>query len=155
MLENNLDPDVAEKPEELIVYGGTGRAARSWEAFDTIVATLKRLRGDQTMLVQSGKAVGVFETHEDAPRVLISNAMLVPAWATGDEFRRLEGLGPDHVRADDRGLLDLHRQPGHRPGNLRDVRRRGEGLRRRPRRAGWSSRRASAEWAARSRSPRR
>jgi len=93
MLENNLDPDVAEKPEELIVYGGTGRAARSWEAFDSIVATLKRLRANETMLVQSGKAVGVFETHEDAPRVLISNSMLVPAWATGDEFRRLEGLG--------------------------------------------------------------
>jgi urocanate hydratase len=93
MLENNLDPDVAEKPDELIVYGGTGRAARSWEAFDTIVRTLKRLRGNETMLVQSGKAVGVFETHEEAPRVLISNAMLVPAWATGEEFRRLEGLG--------------------------------------------------------------
>jgi urocanate hydratase len=93
MLENNLDPDNAEKPEELIVYGGTGRAARSWEAFDSIVATLERLESNQTMLVQSGKAVGVFETHEDAPRVLISNSMLVPAWATGDEFRRLEGLG--------------------------------------------------------------
>src|SRR4029453_11455662 len=93
MLENNLDPDNAEKPEELIVYGGTGRAAGSWEAFDSIVATLKRLESNQTMLVQSGKAVGVFETHEDAPRVLISNSMLVPAWATGDEFRRLEGLG--------------------------------------------------------------
>jgi len=93
MLENNLDPEVAEKPDELIVYGGTGRAARSWEAFETIVETLKRLRSNETMLVQSGKAVGVFETHEDAPRVLISNSMLVPAWATGDEFRRLEGLG--------------------------------------------------------------
>jgi urocanate hydratase len=75
------------------VYGGTGKAARNWECFDTIVATLKRLEGNQTMLVQSGKAVGVFETHEDAPRVLIANAMLVPAWATGEEFRRLEGLG--------------------------------------------------------------
>ena len=93
MLENNLDPDNAERPEELIVYGGTGRAARNWECFDRIVATLKRLKGTETMLVQSGKAVGVFETHEDAPRVLISNSMLVPAWATGDEFRRLEGLG--------------------------------------------------------------
>ena len=93
MLENNLDPEVAERPGELIVYGGTGRAARSWEAFDTIVATLRRLRSNETMLVQSGKAVGVFETHEDAPRVLISNSMLVPAWATGEEFRRLEGLG--------------------------------------------------------------
>ncbi|MEX1243701.1 MAG: urocanate hydratase [Thermoanaerobaculia bacterium] len=93
MLENNLDPEVAEKPDELIVYGGTGRAARSWKCFDTIVETLRRLRGNETMLVQSGKAVGVFETHEEAPRVLISNAMLVPAWATGEEFRRLEGLG--------------------------------------------------------------
>jgi urocanate hydratase len=93
MLENNLDPDVAEKPDELIVYGGTGKAARNWECFDAIVATLKRLSSRETLLVQSGKPVGVFETHEDAPRVLISNAMLVPAWATGDEFRRLEALG--------------------------------------------------------------
>jgi urocanate hydratase len=93
MLENNLDPDVAEKPDELIVYGGTGKAARNWEAFDAIVATLKRLSSRETLLVQSGKPVGVFETHADAPRVLISNAMLVPAWATGDEFRRLEALG--------------------------------------------------------------
>ncbi len=93
MLENNLDPENAEKPAELIVYGGTGRAARNWECYDSIVATLKRLKSNETMLVQSGKAVGVFETHEDAPRVLISNSMLVPAWATGDEFRRLEGLG--------------------------------------------------------------
>ena len=93
MLENNLDPDVAEKPQDLIVYGGTGKAARNWECFDAIVATLKRLGSDETLLVQSGKPVGVFRTHEDAPRVLISNAMLVPAWATGEEFRRLEGLG--------------------------------------------------------------
>ena len=93
MLENNLDPEVAEKPQELIVYGGTGKAARNWECFDAIVETLKRLNSDETLLVQSGKPVGVFRTHADAPRVLISNAMLVPAWATGDEFRRLEGLG--------------------------------------------------------------
>jgi urocanate hydratase len=93
MLENNLDPEVAEKPQELIVYGGTGKAARNWECFDAIVETLKRLADDETLLVQSGKPVGVFRTHEDAPRVLISNAMLVPAWATADEFRRLEGLG--------------------------------------------------------------
>jgi urocanate hydratase len=93
MLENNLDPDVAEKPEELIVYGGTGKAARNWECFDAIVATLKRLRGDETLLVQSGKAVGVFPTHADAPRVLIGNSLLVPAWATGHEFRRLEAMG--------------------------------------------------------------
>ena len=93
MLENNLDPEVAEKPDELIVYGGTGKAARNWESFDAIVETLKRLGDDETLLVQSGKPVGVFRTHPDAPRVLISNAMLVPAWATADEFRRLEGLG--------------------------------------------------------------
>jgi urocanate hydratase len=93
MLENNLDPDVAEKPDELIVYGGTGKAARNWECFDRIVATLKRLRGDETLLVQSGKPVGVFPTHPDAPRVLIANSLLVPAWATGEEFRRLEGMG--------------------------------------------------------------
>jgi urocanate hydratase len=93
MLENNLDPEVAEKPDELIVYGGTGRAARNWECFEAIVATLKRLRDDETLLVQSGKPVGVFQTHGDAPRVLIANSLLVPAWATGEEFRRLEGLG--------------------------------------------------------------
>ena len=90
---NNLDPEVAERPEDLVVYGGTGRAARSWEAFDAIVRELKRLGGDQTLLVQSGKPVGVFDTHEWAPRVLISNSMLVPEWATWDEFRRLEAMG--------------------------------------------------------------
>src|ERR671935_1783607 len=93
MLMNNLDPEVAERPEDLVVYGGTGRAARSWEAFDAIVRELRTLEGDQTLLVQSGKPVGVFDTHEWAPRVLISNAMLVPEWATWDEFRRLEALG--------------------------------------------------------------
>lgn len=93
MLMNNLDPDVAELPEQLIVYGGSGRAARSWPDFDRIVATLQRLENDETLLVQSGRAVGVVKTHPDAPRVLISNAMLVPKWATWDEFRRLEALG--------------------------------------------------------------
>ncbi len=93
MLMNNLDPDVAEKPDELIVYGGSGKAARNWEAYDAIVATLKRLENDETLLVQSGKPVAVFKTYEEAPRVLISNAMLVPAWANWDEFRRLEALG--------------------------------------------------------------
>jgi urocanate hydratase len=93
MLHNNLDPDVAERPDELIVYGGSGRAARSWPDFDRIVATLKRLEDDETLLVQSGRAVGVLKTHPDAPRVLISNSMLVPKWATWDEFRRLEALG--------------------------------------------------------------
>ncbi len=93
MLMNNLDPDVAEKPDELIVYGGTGKAARNWECFDAIVTTLRQLENDETLLVQSGKPVGVFKTHTDAPRVLISNSMLVPHWATWDEFRRLESLG--------------------------------------------------------------
>jgi urocanate hydratase len=93
MLMNNLDPDVAERPQDLVVYGGTGRAARSWEAFDAIVRTLKGLRDDETLLVQSGKPVGVFRTHEWSPRVLIANSNLVPEWATWDEFRRLEDLG--------------------------------------------------------------
>jgi urocanate hydratase len=93
MLMNNLDPEVADRPEDLVVYGGTGRAARSWDAFDAIVRELKALKGDQTLLVQSGKPVGVFDTHEWAPRVLIANSLLVPEWATWDEFRRLEALG--------------------------------------------------------------
>jgi urocanate hydratase len=93
MLMNNLDPEVAEHPEALVVYGGTGRAARSWEAFDAIVRTLRILEADETLLVQSGKPVGVFRTHPDAPRVLIANANLVGRWATWDEFRRLERLG--------------------------------------------------------------
>jgi urocanate hydratase len=93
MLMNNLDPDVAERPEDLVVYGGTGRAARSWDAFDAIVATLRDLADDETLLVQSGKPVGVFRTHEWSPRVLIANSNLVPEWATWDEFRRLEALG--------------------------------------------------------------
>lgn len=93
MLMNNLDPDVAERPQDLVVYGGTGRAARSWEAFDVIVRELKDLKSDETLLVQSGKAVGRFRTHEDAPRVLLANSLIVPRWATWDEFRRLEGLG--------------------------------------------------------------
>jgi urocanate hydratase len=93
MLMNNLDPEVAERPEQLIVYGGIGKAARNWECYDAIVATLKRLKNDETLLVQSGKAVGVFKTHENAPRVLIANANLVPHWGTWDEFRRLDALG--------------------------------------------------------------
>src|SRR5438552_15211698 len=81
MLMNNLDPEVAERPAELVVYGGIGKAARNWECFDAICRELRRLANDETLLVQSGKPVGVFKTHEDAPRVLISNSMLVPAWA--------------------------------------------------------------------------
>jgi urocanate hydratase len=93
MLMNNLDPDVAEKPRELIVYGGTGKAARDWNCFRAIVRSLQTLAGDETLIVQSGKPVAVFQTHPEAPRVLIANALLVPRWATWDEFRRLEGLG--------------------------------------------------------------
>src|SRR5512141_726335 len=93
MLMNNLDPDVAERPDDLIVYGGSGRAARSWAAFDAIVETLKRLEHDETMVVQSGKPVAVFRTHPWAPRVIIANALLVPAWANWDTFRDLEDRG--------------------------------------------------------------
>jgi urocanate hydratase len=93
MLMNNLDPEVAERPQDLVVYGGTGKAARSWEAFDVIVRELRELGDDETLLVQSGKAVGRFRTHPDAPRVLIANSNLVPHWGTWDEFRRLEQLG--------------------------------------------------------------
>jgi urocanate hydratase len=93
MLMNNLDPEVAERPQDLVVYGGTGKAARSWEAFDVIVRELEALEADETLLIQSGKAVGKFRTHRDAPRVLIANSLLVPAWATWDEFRRLEAMG--------------------------------------------------------------
>jgi urocanate hydratase len=93
MLMNNLDPEVAEHPDQLIVYGGSGRAARSWPAYDAIVRTLTDLQGDETLLVQSGKPVGVMRTHEWAPRVLIANSNLVPQWATWEEFRRLESLG--------------------------------------------------------------
>lgn len=93
MLHNNLDAEVAERPEDLIVYGGSGKAARNWDSFDAIVKSLKELDNDETLLVQSGKPVGIFKTHTDAPRVIISNSMLVPDWATWDEFRRLEKLG--------------------------------------------------------------
>jgi urocanate hydratase len=93
MLMNNLDPDVAERPADLIVYGGSGKAARNWECFHAIVSTLERLGNDETLLVQSGKPVGVVRTQEEAPRVLLANANLVPRWATWDEFRRLEALG--------------------------------------------------------------
>ena len=93
MLMNNLDPDVAERPEELVVYGGIGRAARDWESFDKLVSVLRRLEADETLLVQSGKPVGVFRTHADAPRVLIANSNLVPRWATWDHFNELDRKG--------------------------------------------------------------
>src|SRR5438067_8883199 len=93
MLCNNLDPAVAERPEDLVVYGGTGKAARDWPSSHALVRTLRELGGDETMLVQSGRPVGVFRTHEWAPRVLIANSNLVPDWASWPEFRRLEALG--------------------------------------------------------------
>src|SRR5579885_1549329 len=93
MLMNNLDPEVAEKPQELVVYGGIGRAARDWACFDAIVGALKKLEGDETLLVQSGKPVGVFRTQPDAPRVLIANSNLVPHWATWEHFNELDRKG--------------------------------------------------------------
>src|SRR5213082_4167078 len=93
MLQNNLDPAVAERPDDLVVYGGTGKAARDWPSFHALVRTLSTLESDETLLVQSGRPVGVFRTHEWAPRVLIANSNLVPDWATWPEFRRLEALG--------------------------------------------------------------
>ena len=93
MLMNNLDPEVAEHPDRLVVYGGTGRAARSWEAFEAIVDTLRELENDETLLVQSGKPVGVFRTHQHAPRVLIANSNLVGRWATWDHFNELDKKG--------------------------------------------------------------
>src|SRR6476469_2359695 len=93
MLQNNLDPEVAERPDDLVVYGGNGRAARSWEAFDAIVDSLRTMAPDDTLLVQSGKPVGVVRTHEGAPRVLIANSLLVPKWAPPEHFRELEDKG--------------------------------------------------------------
>src|SRR6266487_2728213 len=93
MIMNNLDPDVAERPNDLVVYGGSGRAARSWAAFDALVRSLRSLGNDETLLVQSGKPVGIFRTHPEAPRVLISNSMLVPAWATWETFHELDRKG--------------------------------------------------------------
>ncbi len=93
MLHNNLDPEVAEKPDQLIVYGGTGRAARDWPSFHAIVRSLESLEADETLLVQSGRPVGIFRTHPDAPRVLIANSNLVGRWSNWDEFNRLESSG--------------------------------------------------------------
>src|SRR5919108_6611829 len=93
MLMNNLDDEVAENPQKIVVYGGIGRAARDWKCYDAIVAALKELGSDETLLVQSGKPVGIFRTHEDAPRVLIANSNLVGHWSNYEEFRRLERLG--------------------------------------------------------------
>ena len=93
MIQNNLDPDVAENPQELIVYGGKGKAARNWESFDAILSSLKNLNDDETLLVQSGKPVGVLKTHTTSPRVLIANSNLVPNWANWEHFNELDKLG--------------------------------------------------------------
>ncbi len=123
MLMNNLDPDVAERPDDLVVYGGTGKAVRTWDAFDAIVRELRALADDETLLVQSGKPVGVVRTHEWSPRVLIANSNLVGEWANWDEFRRLEREGLTMYGQMTAGLVDLHRQPGDRAGDLRVLRR--------------------------------
>ena len=136
MLMNNLDPDVAERPDDLVVYGGTGRAARNWSAFDAMVRTLTTLREDETMLVQSGKPVGVMRTHEWAPRVLIANSNLVRRLGDVAGVPPAGGAGADDVRPDDRRVVDLHRHPGHPAGHVRDVRGGGgEAVRRHARRA--------------------
>ena len=93
MIQNNLDPEVAERPQDLVVYGGIGRAARNWECFDQILASLKDLNEDESLLIQSGKPVGVFKTHANAPRVLLANSNLVPKWATWEHFSRLDQAG--------------------------------------------------------------
>ena len=123
MLMNNLDPEVAEDPDRLVVYGGSGKAARTWQAFDTIVQTLRKLENDETLLVQSGKPVGVIRTHDLAPRVLIANSLLVPKWATWEEFRRLEAMGLTMYGQMTAGSWIYIGTPGHLAGNLRDLRR--------------------------------
>ena len=123
MLMNNLDPEVAENPKELVVYGGIGRAARNWECYDKIVESLTNLNDDETLLVQSGKPVGVFKTHTQRPAR--ADRQLQPGAALGElgTLQRTRRQRPGHVRPDDRRQLDLHRQPGHRPGHLRNLRR--------------------------------
>ena len=121
MLMNNLDEEVAERPQDLVVYGGTGRAARSWEAYHAIVATLKKLDNDETLLVQSGKPVGVFKTHDHAPRVLIANSNLVGHWSNWEKFNELERAGLMMYGQMTAGFVDLHRLARNRAGNVRDI----------------------------------
>ena len=118
MLMNNLDEDVAERPQDLVVYGGTGKAARNWDCYHAIVRSLKALENDETLLVQSGKPVGVFKTHEYAPRVLIANSNLVGHLVQLGEIQRTRARRPDDVRTDDGRLVDLHRLAGNRAGHL-------------------------------------
>ncbi len=136
MIQNNLDPEVAENPDALVVYGGIGKAARNWDCFEAILASLKKLKEDETLLVQSGQA-GRRVPHPRR-RAAGPDRQLEPGAEVGHlgALRRARPQGPDDVRPDDRGLVDLHRQPGHRPGHLRDLRRGGPAaLRRQPRRA--------------------
>ena len=123
MLMNNLDPEVAERPEDLVVYGGIGKAARNWECYEAIVAALKELEADQTLLIQSGKPVGVIP--DARGRAAGAARQLQPGAALGHlgAVQRTRSQRPDDVRPDDRGLVDLYRQPGHRAGHLRDFRR--------------------------------
>ena len=154
MLMNNLDPQVAEQPQQLIVYGGAGKAARNWDSYRAIVKTLKRLENDETLLIQSGKPVGVFRTHDEAPRVLIANAHLVPALGDLGRVPPAGGAGADHVRPDDGRVVDLHRHPGDPAGDLRDLRRaRRASTSAAPWPGGCWSRAGWAAWAARSRWP--
>ena len=121
MLMNNLDPEVAEKPHELVVYGGIGRAARDWESFDRIVAALRTLEADETLCVQSGKPVGIFRTQPDAPRVLIANSNLVPHWATLDQFNELDRRGLMMYGQMTAGSWIYIGIAGHRAGHVRDL----------------------------------
>ena len=135
MIQNNLDAEVAENPTELVVYGGIGRAARDWECYDAILESLRDLGDDETLLVQSGKPVGVFPTHADAPRVLLANSNLVPHWATWEHFNELDRKGLMMYGQMTAGSWIYIGSAGHRPGHLRDVRRDGPpALRRRPQR---------------------
>ena len=156
MLMNNLDPDVAERPQDLVVYGGTGKAARSWEDYHVIVRELRRLENDQTLLVQSGRAVGVFRTHEEAPRVLIANSNLVGKWATWEHFRELEQRGLMMYGQMTAGSWIYIGTQGIVQGTFETFAAAGKhALRQRPRRARSCCRAGSAAWAARSRSRRR
>ena len=141
-LMNNLDPEVAERPADLVVYGGIGKAARNWEAFHAIVRELEQLGSEETLLVQSGKPVAVFPTHEMAPRVIIANSNLVGKWANWDHFHEARPQGPDDVRPDDRRKLDLHRHAGNSAGNVSNIRiARRSPLRRQPERQAGRARR--------------
>ena len=138
MLQNNLDPEVAERPDDLVVYGGRGQAARNWPALLKILEILRKLENDETLLVQSGKPVGVFRTHADAPRVLLANSLLVPAWATREIFDKLEAAGLTMYGQMTAGSWIYIGTQGILQGTYRDVRAGGaEALRRHAWPGGW------------------